>query len=94
MVKQRWAFTDQSLMVESDEPDKIYKKNQSTTMWNLCENINFTYWPSSLINKARMLSVWPVNLLIRFPDLGSHNLTTFSGDPDTNILPVGLTAKA
>lgn len=31
---------------------------------------------------------------MRFPDLGSHNLTTFSGEPEANRVPDGFTAKA
>lgn len=53
-----------------------------------------TYFPSSEINIARMLSVCPTSLEVRLPDRGSQVLMTLSGVPEATTLPAGSTATA
>ena len=43
---------------------------------------------------ARILSVWPTNFAMRFPERGSHILITRSGDPEATTDPYGSVASA
>ena len=56
--------------------------------------VALTYLPSSDKHNARILSVCPTSLLMRFPLLGSQSLTTRSGLPLAMTVPYGSVASA
>lgn len=53
-----------------------------------------TYLESSEMRIALILSVWPTSFPVLLADLGSHSLTTRSGEPDATVRPKGSEATA